>query len=512
MKKLLTIIGIGLLASNLTGQIDQLLQMTPIQKMIEQEGFNEDIEVFTLFERIESQGEEFFKEVSHFEVFQLKEGSIEEVLSEKSNLIKLSLIFQRQERILLLVKNEIFSNNYSLKNEKGEVLNSSPDRLFYKGIIKGENNSIATASFFEDEVRISFSDKRSNYRVTKLKDGNYIAYRDIDLLNTPDFNCAYQEIPSTDIYSRESDNSFIEPRILTSCQNVEIFFECDFAFYQAEGFSVNAVEQQVAAIFNEVQTIYFNESIPIAISEILVWTSNDPYASINSIDTVLSVFRDFRGNNYDGRLAHLLSTRFLNGGIAYRDVLCSTSLPYAVSSGIETIDVHSFPSYSWNVHVVAHELGHNFGSWHTQYCWWEGGPIDNCSIQEDLNGEPCASCCTPGPTPTNGGTIMSYCHSQPSIGVNFSKGFGPQPGNKIRSEFVDAECYMSCRTWVDYNWIGIETGYFIRPWNTLMEAVNVVPDGGIIYIKSSNGNETLTIDVNKSFIIRTWEGPSIIGQ
>lgn len=71
-------------------------------------------------------------------------------------------------------------------------------------------------------------------------------------------------------------------------------------------------------------------------------------------------------------------------------------------------------------------MGHNVGSKHTHWCGWPGGALDDCYTPEGN--------CQPGPTPTNGGTIMSYCHLVPSVGINFNNGFGPVPGDKIRGE------------------------------------------------------------------------------
>lgn len=96
---------------------------------------------------------------------------------------------------------------------------------------------------------------------------------------------------------------------------------------------------------------------------------------------------------------------------------------------------NNFPNYSWTTTVVTHELGHNIGSKHTHWCGWPGGAIDNC---EDTEGD-----CAPGPPPTNGGTIMSYCHLK-SYGINFSKGFGPLPGNLIREKVSQAGCLGPC--------------------------------------------------------------------
>lgn len=60
---------------------------------------------------------------------------------------------------------------------------------------------------------------------------------------------------------------------------------------------------------------------------------------------------------------------------------------------------------SWgNLNIIAHELGHNFGSPHTQSCSWPGGPLDFCYATE---GD-----CYQNALENIQGTIMSYCNNQ----------------------------------------------------------------------------------------------------
>ncbi len=106
------------------------------------------------------------------------------------------------------------------------------------------------------------------------------------------------------------------------------------------------------------------------------------------------------------------------------------------------------PNYSWTINVVTHEFGHIFGSSHTHDCAWNGNytQIDDCgNLYYYINPsqgspEPCFNNNNPI-IPTYGGTIMSYCHLN-STGVNFSLGFGLQPGNVIRDRI--GSCLGNC--------------------------------------------------------------------
>lgn len=85
-------------------------------------------------------------------------------------------------------------------------------------------------------------------------------------------------------------------------------------------------------------------------------------------------------------LLHSLTTRRLGGGVAYVGGLYTSTYCYGVSGSLQG------QFSSWDRIVVAHELGHNFGSEHTH----------NYVPQIDT----CGTSCPANPI----GTIMSYCH------------------------------------------------------------------------------------------------------
>jgi len=161
---------------------------------------------------------------------------------------------------------------------------------------------------------------------------------------------------------------------------------------------------------------------------------------LNTTSAVLSAFQQYLATlSYNGRLAHFMTTRGLGGGIAYLNTLCNTSgFQCAVSASLST-NIIPFPTYSWSVEVVTHEMGHNVGSPHTHACSWNGNntAIDGCGPAAGYSEGSCPTAPLP---PSGGGTIMSYCHLVSGVGINFNNGFGPQPGDLIRNKYNTASC------------------------------------------------------------------------
>ena len=126
-------------------------------------------------------------------------------------------------------------------------------------------------------------------------------------------------------------------------------------------------------------------------------------------------------SNANWDLVHLMSKRgdTGTGGIAYLGVVCSPDFGVGFSSAMDNQSNFPVipPNFTWNLYVVAHELGHNFGANHTHWCGWPGGPDhpdepagSNGTIHDCFDSE--GGCVEP--VINEQGTIMSYCHLQPA--------------------------------------------------------------------------------------------------
>ena len=375
---------------------------------------------------------------------ELNRPLLEVILKTAPPTLELAIPLSSTRQVVLsLSRNQMLTPDFSVVTSDGKVVPYQPG-LYYRGEIKEETPSLAAFSFFDEEIIGVFSDQNDNYVLGLWDDPAnserriYILYRDRDWTAVRSFSCEVLEPPMRP--SRPATPPSPQP-LTGSC--IKIYFECDYQMYVDRGYNVTNVANYVTGLFNVVQTLYSNENINTAISQIYVWTSMDPYASYNRSADILVEFVNNR-TTFNGDLAHLLSTRNISaGGIAYLDVLCDPAFAYGYSNIRNTYQ--PYPTYSWTVNVVAHELGHNIGSAHTHRCNYWNTPgriaIDECGPSVGYSEGTCSS--VEG-LPSNGGTIMSYCHLVSGVGINFTRGFGRLPGDTLRYYVSMATCLTSC--------------------------------------------------------------------
>ncbi|MEZ4778197.1 MAG: zinc-dependent metalloprotease [Flavobacteriaceae bacterium] len=326
---------------------------------------------------------------------------------------------------------------YDVVTSSGQQLQSNANAKHYRGIVRGmPQESLVSLSFFEDQIMGSVTISGvGNFTIGKLKNGSdHIIYNTSNVKKAPNLSCETPEDSMGLPYS--TDHLFNSDPNRSEVRCVKMYFETEYDIFQTLG-SVVAVENYVVGLFNEVATLYANESISTEISEIKVWDTVDPY---NGTDTA-TLLTEFQANTngFNGDLGQLLTRRPMGGRAAGFAGLCNPDQDQSLSvSGSLEMSFPSVPTYSWSVMVVTHEFGHLFGSRHTHACVWNGNntAIDSCSGFTE------GGCPLPG-SPAGGGTIMSYCHLDP-VGIDFTQGFGPQPGNLIRNRVAAALCLTDC--------------------------------------------------------------------
>jgi len=405
--------------------------------------------------------------VSRYAVLSPDKVMLNKIFSGKKSGIKLSLNGEGSQVFTLLLAEEKINSSHdffvSSIDQDGRKKTALDPGLHYRGYIQGDSASLACISIFSNgDVMGVFAGREGNFVLGKMKDktDDYVLYNSDKMLLPPGYDCAADNLPQNNQY--EQAITTVTPVTTdvptTLCRKVRFYWEADYNLY-SYNFASNLANTQnyLTGLFNIVATLFQNEGIITELSQTAIWTSTDPYATTGS-SAALSSFKALwngAGDTFNGDLAHLIAGGTTNyGGIAY--VLsseCNRFNAYAYSNVRGTYQ--AFPSYTWDVSVVTHETGHNFGSKHTHWCGWntsEGatcGAIDNCAtVQAEGACTTCPATVEIAAPPAGfKGTIMSYCHLRSGIGISFANGFGPLPQAKIRSNISAATCLTTSNGW-----------------------------------------------------------------
>ena len=179
-----------------------------------------------------------------------------------------------------------------------------------------------------------------------------------------------------------------------------IAIEVDSDTYNQFGGDTTLIKYEAMKQVEFVSKIYEKEiNTQLVVTLVHFWkdSGNDPYKGIYDIFTLLDKFATKwntdsalvkLGPKYD-KVIYMVSKGFYGaGGIAYLN-------------GKQSLIPWGFNGDSRGLATLAHEMGHNFGSPHTQSCSWPGGVIDYCY--------PAESDCYEKSLEIARGTIMSYC-------------------------------------------------------------------------------------------------------
>ena len=210
----------------------------------------------------------------------------------------------------------------------------------------------------------------------------------------------------------------------------KVAIETDFEYTDNFG-NLTAAQNFLMMLLGAISDRYSSQiDVVLTYPYVMFYTANnDPWSAHgNGSAGILQEFRSaWQGNIPAGaNLAHFVSGAGLGGGIAYLDVLCSQNNGFGVSGGIN--GGVNFPvaqgSGTWDFVVIAHELGHNFGTGHTHdYC----PPIDECASSQFFGS------CQNQRNCVSNGTIMSYCHTCSGGMNNITTYFHPQVVTTMRA-------------------------------------------------------------------------------
>lgn len=369
---------------------------------------------------------------------------VQHLVDKRPNVIDKSIYYRGKCISFAMYRSEIFTSNFQMYGDDGNELQF--ESIFYRGNVKNDENSIVTLSIVKGDVSLWVVTDSYQFEINKIE-GVYLLEVNTD--EYPDISC---HTPEEDKY--EEVRASGSHRSQGNC--LDIYLEVDYDIYLAHNSDVSSLAAWTFAIFNNVATLYENEDVPIYLSGIFYHTSPDTYGS--DLVSVLNEFVSVNSAGFNGKLAFLMSGKSLGGGISqgiggFCNAPTAYPGPFAIA-GDMTVPTSNYPTYSYNVMIMAHELGHVMGLRHTHACVWNGNntqiddcgnvyAMDNGNTPEGIN---CFDSSSPI-IPATDGTIMSNCNLLNNSAINFAAGFGVEPGDLLYDNFIYAPCSLgdNCR-------------------------------------------------------------------
>lgn len=308
------------------------------------------------------------------------------------------------------------STEFFCGNEKTDP----PDIVTFSGFVEGKPGvkaliTIINGYFFAAIENQSYT----KYILPTFDQGvysfcNYFDMNHSNSLNEDDHPFDFDQI--TELQKRFNSEELL---LSNDLLELELAIETDTEFFMATGNNLEKAQAYILTLLTQVSKIYQNFiNVRIKVSWLKTWTDNpsDPYDAKGDYAVLRDRAMAYWNDNYqdvERDVYHVCtSISYGGGGFGYFDALCGKKAHGMSVTSLQGWNNLPTCNFSYDIYILAHELGHNFNAQHTHSCFWNNAPLDTCVVDYTCLPE------NQQPLP-NQGSIMSYCGH-----INNQSGFG----------------------------------------------------------------------------------------
>jgi hypothetical protein len=215
----------------------------------------------------------------------------------------ITLSIPASNKNLQLELQEVFID-FQVQTGSGQTFSPSKDIRHYRGIVKGDPNSLVAITFAENEVMGLIATNEGNFNLGLDRQlGEHIFFNDRNLKQKPEFSCKIEDTKHVSSYY-DPDILFRDPASFTDLPKkiLKLYFEVTYDIFEAHNKDLNSVTTFISGMYNQVALLFQAEGITTALANPLIWDIPDPYISVapNTLHYLLSFAGQRRSFFKDG--------------------------------------------------------------------------------------------------------------------------------------------------------------------------------------------------------------------
>lgn len=238
---------------------------------------------------------------------QVNRTALQRIWDESPQNLSLSIPSDNGALTVKLMARTILNPDFRITDAQNREVSGQRER-YYGGIIEGDSSSLVAVTLSEQGVSAYLYGEGGNYHLSRINEGGEYVLKEAED-TAASLSCAVSDTTGAPVPWEPAMNLRNNSTEFVNCKPVQVYFEVDYSLYLTAGTMEKAISA-TKELFNKVALVFENENVRLALQEIRIWDSPDPYSDLTGGMDVFYRFAEEVERNPTREISQLLTARF----------------------------------------------------------------------------------------------------------------------------------------------------------------------------------------------------------